>query len=253
MNDGEEEKKEAKIEDFSSGVPAPTTFEPVPVNDDPEGKRKYIKKNGEHSKNWGGKRIHSGRRIITAKNKKIANALYGKSPAEDEIFASGKANPSDIPMPIEVKVDAGVLQEPLTNMYRINNGIECPKDIRKDRYSYEEWNRIMASYALLPDKIISDLDITMLRLFCESKSRYMHALTTWKNELKENVVDESPRNQIWIDKCMKIMQKETDVMESLSGDLCLSPSSRAKANVKNKSGEEESASGMSAFEKWIKE
>lgn len=108
-----------------------------------------------------------------------------------------------------------------------NQTLPAPDDL--DPKAHTEWERIMLCYAQLPKKILSNLDETMLRLFCESKSRYENARDVYQKVWGECIFTDDDRVQRQINQAIKIMHQETEIMNRLAASLCLTPQGRAKS------------------------
>lgn len=121
------------------------------------------------------------------------------------------------------------LREGVEAMFKMGKVLKCPESLDED--AREEWNRLMACYAAQESDILCTLDITMLRLFCESKGRYAKAYKTWTELLQGKIIVDNERIQKMIDRCFKVMDKETMTMKMLAPDLCLTISGRAKAGL----------------------
>ncbi len=121
------------------------------------------------------------------------------------------------------------LREDVEAMFKMGKALKCPDSLDDD--ARDEWNRLMACYAAQESDILCTLDITMLRLFCESKGRYAKAYRTWTDLLQSKIIVDNERVQKMIDKCFKVMDKETMTMKALAPDLCLTISGRAKAGL----------------------
>lgn len=177
-------------------------------------------------KNWGGARKGSGR-----KPKNVMPKEYVPGPGEGFTITGrttvGGAKPgctNNTFTEAQQKIREGV-----EAMFKMGKVLKCPADLSDE--AKEEWNRLMACYAAQDSDILCTLDITMIRLFCESKGRYMNAYKTWKELLQGKIIVDNERVQKMIDRCFKVMDKETQTMKSLAPDLCLTISGRAKAGI----------------------
>ncbi len=150
-------------------------------------------------KTWGGKRKGAGR-------KPTPSALVRKRNAEEK----------DIARTVEA-------------YFKTGKTLKCPDDLDDD--ARIEWNRLMVCYAEQNTNVVSTLDITMLRLFCESYSRYAKAWRTWTNTLQGKAIGDDREEQWKIDKCTKLMQEETKNMKFIAPELCLTISGRIKAGL----------------------
>lgn len=183
---------------------------------------------------WGGARKGSGRKPKNAMPKE-----YVPGPGEGFVISgrtnSGGAKPGSTN---NMFTDAQQkIREGVEAMFKMGKVLKCPTDLSDD--AKEEWNRLMACYAAQESDILCTLDITMIRLFCESKGRYMTAYRTWKELLQGKIIVDNERVQKMIDRCFKVMDKETQTMKSLAPDLCLTISGRAKAGLLAAKAEQE--------------
>lgn len=180
------------------------------------------------SSKWGGSRKGAGR-----KPKNPAPSEYVPGPGEGFYISAKDTSSGRTPTPgcnsNSFSVAQQKIREGVEAMFKMGKVLKCPESLDDD--AKEEWNRLMACYASQESDILCTLDITMLRLFCESKSRYVKAYETWKNLLQGKIIVDNERIQKMIDRCFKVMDKETATMKNLAPDLCLTISGRAKAGL----------------------
>lgn len=150
-------------------------------------------------KKWGGRRKNAGRK-----------------PSPQTLVRKKNAEEKDIAKTVEA-------------YFKTGKTLKCPDDLDDD--ARIEWNRLMVCYAEQNTNVVSTLDITMLRLFCESYSRYAKAWKAWTKTLKGNIIGEDKIQQKNIERCMKVMQDESKTMKYLAPDLCLTVSGRLKAGL----------------------
>lgn len=150
-------------------------------------------------KKWGGKRRNAGR-------KPSPGTLVRKKNAEEKEIA-----------------------KTVESYFKTGKTLKCPDDLDDD--ARIEWNRLMVCYAEQNENVVSTLDITILRLFCESYSRYAKCWRAWTVTLKGKAIGDDREEQRKIDKCMKVMQDETKTMKFIAPDLCLTISGRIKAGL----------------------
>lgn len=153
----------------------------------------------------GGKRVNSGRKPFVAASKHASNA--------------------------EKKERDEVNQKLITT-----NKLSCPKYLSE--MAKKEWRRIMRLYKQMDTKILCDLDVAALVMYCEAWAVYKKAQEQWT---KLNVVaTTNPASQKVIDTCLDTMNKQTTVVSRLSEQLCLTPVGRARMGInpaKNKKDE----------------
>lgn len=98
----------------------------------------------------------------------------------------------------------------------------------------KEWRRLMRLYRQMEKKILSDLDITALAIYCEAYAIYMKAHEFWvKNPI---VVSKNEEDQKVLDKSFLIMQKQSTIMYRFSEQLCLTPVGRARMGMVKRGG-----------------
>lgn len=243
QTDKPEEAKKPESGDFYEGkgrTSEETKISPEAIAPERQ-KRKYTKRRTEY-KSWGGRRASCGRKSTKYDPKGIGQ----KKPKSPEIARSLYG------MSTEKEAKDALQSMAATQSYlKSDYVIRCPDDLRDDKDAIDQWNSLMSAYSAYDRKIICQLDTNELRLFCESKSRYSKAYKTWQEILKGEIVDKSPTVNSWIDKCLRIMQKESDIMRGLSQDLLLSPNGRVKANIKaDVGGKTKADTALDAFKSW---
>lgn len=129
-------------------------------------------------------------------------------------------------------------------LFKTGNALTCPDDLDDD--ARNEWNKLMVCYAEQNVNLVTTLDVTMLRLFCESYSRYVKAWNAWNSTFGGRVIGDTYEEQKQIDKCMKLMQEETKNMKYIAPDLCLTISGRMKAGLLAVKGEEKKDNDMAS-------
>jgi phage terminase small subunit len=204
-------------------------------------KRKYTKKHATYEK-WGGSRKGSGRKRASYDPQALGDSKPDKKRLSQSLYGLSDS--------AEAKIAEKSIQR-TEDYIKSDYTLPCPEDLKSDSDAKKQWNLLMESYASYGSKIICNLDISLLRLFCESKSRYVKAYSTWQNMLKSEIVNDDQGIQYWIDKCLKIMEKETDIMRGLSSDLLLSPNGRVKANItKNVGGKSKEEEALESIKQW---
>ena len=99
----------------------------------------------------------------------------------------------------------------------------------------KEWRRIMRLYNQMELKILNDLDITALVMYCEATAIYKKAQETWAKV--NQVVSGNDAGQKMLDKTFTTMEKQSKIISKLAEQLCLTPVGRARignAHSKNK-------------------
>lgn len=105
--------------------------------------------------------------------------------------------------------------------------LKCPKELSPA--AKKEWKRIIKLYQKLESRILCDLDITALAMYCEAVAVYQKAQETWTKY--GFVVSSNSQAQNMMDKCLKIMNEQTRIISSLSEQLCLTPVGRARMGL----------------------
>lgn len=117
--------------------------------------------------------------------------------------------------------------------------LKCPSHLSDE--AKKEWKRVMRLYKQMESTILCDLDLQALIMYCEAVAIYKKAQETWTKY--QWVVTTNPDSQMIMDKCFKIMEKQTKIVSTLSEQLCLTPVGRArmgmlKANTKDDAADE---------------
>lgn len=103
--------------------------------------------------------------------------------------------------------------------------LEPPEEI--DGAALTEWKRVVKLYRELDSKILNDLDISTLAVYCESVAIYKKAQTEYKKGSlvikDEGRIKENPY--------LKIMRLEGANIAKYAEQLCLSPVGRARMGV----------------------
>lgn len=105
--------------------------------------------------------------------------------------------------------------------------LKCPKALSPA--AKKEWKRIINLYKKLESRILCDLDVTALAMYCEAVAVYQKAQETWTKY--GFVVSSNSQAQNMMDKCLKIMNEQTRIISSLSEQLCLTPVGRARMGL----------------------
>lgn len=108
--------------------------------------------------------------------------------------------------------------------------LKCPSQLSPT--AKKEWKRIISLYKKLESRILCDLDITALAMYCEAVAIYQKAQATWTKY--GFVVSTDPDEQIMMNKCIKIMNEQTKIISGLSEQLCLTPVGRARMGLMKK-------------------
>jgi P27 family predicted phage terminase small subunit len=120
--------------------------------------------------------------------------------------------------------------------------LKPPKKLSK--FALAEWKRIIGLYKQLNLKIMNDLDIAALSMYCEAYAIWRTAQDEWSKIGK--VTEVSPRGKV-TDPNVKVMNEQTVVMTRLSEQLCLTPVGRARYGIEATKKPKEGAAEMDKF------
>ena len=128
------------------------------------------------------------------------------------------------------------------NRLKTDNNLSCPKELSS--VAQKEWRRVMRLYRKMDAKIMNDLDISALSMYCEAVAMWKEAQAQWKACGK--VFSEDKDEQRTLNKVRSIMNEQVKVVISLAEQLCLSPVGRARfgIGIANKSKEEQELEGL---------
>lgn len=107
--------------------------------------------------------------------------------------------------------------------------LSVPKHL-SDR-AKKEWRRTMKLYGQMETKILMDLDRTALIMYCEAYAAYAIAHEFWTTTLQCTVISSNPKTQSVIDKTLAIMEKQTNIVNKLAEQLCLTPVGRTRMGI----------------------
>lgn len=93
----------------------------------------------------------------------------------------------------------------------------------------KEWRRIMKLYKQMDVKILCDLDVAALVMYCEAWSIYKVAQEQWTK--LQVVATTNKASQQVINTCIDTMNKQATVVSRLSEQLYLTPAGRARMGV----------------------
>ncbi len=105
--------------------------------------------------------------------------------------------------------------------------LKCPSTLSAP--AKKEWKRVMKIYKTMGAKILNDLDITALSMYCESVAIYKKAQETWVKY--QVLITTNKEAQKVLDKMRNIMNKQIEVIIKLSEQLCLTPVGRARMGI----------------------
>lgn len=111
----------------------------------------------------------------------------------------------------------------------------------------KEWNRMIALYNQMPTKILCDLDLQILKFYCEMVASYDEASKIIKKVKKECKDNNIQFRLSMVDTELKIQSKCTAEIRALTEQLCLSPLARARLGVvgaQNSSSEKSSLDAL---------
>lgn len=127
------------------------------------------------------------------------------------------------------KVEKRIIIE---NSTTIEDNLRVPSWL-KDSIARSEWRRMVKLYRQMEAKILCDLDLTALAMYCQAVSDYRHALdlhskTKEKIDAGGHTTEELEQLCSMIAIHEKRMSASTKVVRSLSEQLCLTPLARAR-------------------------
>ena len=133
-------------------------------------------------------------------------------------------------------------RENVEKRLRTENNLTCPRTLSPE--AQKEWRRGMRLYRKMDAKILNDLDIPALSMYCEAVAQWKEAQSQWAKLGK--LISADPKTQKVLDKIRTIMNDQTKVITSLAEQLCLSPVGRARfgIGIANKSKEEQELEGL---------
>ena len=105
--------------------------------------------------------------------------------------------------------------------------LEPPENLSKA--ALKEWQRIPSLYSLMPNQILSDLDLQTLMIYCEAVAQYQEAQSKWK-QFGAVIAKDRDSQRILTD-IRKIMNEQALIISKCSTDLCLNPVGRAKMGI----------------------
>jgi len=182
---------------------------------------------------WGGKRVGAGRKPKTLKKESDTipeprKGLHRFVVRTDKRGRNGSRNVNRLAPTVKQKEEyKRKIREGIEGRFKCGNYIRCPDDL--DRDARDEWNALMASYSQMDGDFLSTLDTSMLRLFCESYSRYTRATRKWVTDFGCKVVGDDKDEQAILDRLFKLIDTEVTNRQKLAPDLGLTPAGRAKA------------------------
>jgi len=93
----------------------------------------------------------------------------------------------------------------------------------------KEYRKFVKIYKDLDTNILSDLDVPTLAQYCEASVIYQHELEYYNanRELAQHDISV----EIKVDRSLKIMERQTKIMSTLSQDLCITPVARARMGI----------------------
>ena len=138
-----------------------------------------------------------------------------------------KAIPIGVAKDPKTKVEKVKQRKVIENNLMTSATLEPPKTLTK--VAKAEWIRIMNLYSLMPVKILSDLDIATLTVYCEAVAIYQEAQSKWKQ--LGAVVSQDKDTQRVLTEIRKIMNEQATIIDKCSTDLCLNPVGRAKMGI----------------------
>jgi len=172
------------------------------------------------AENRGGKRVGSGRKpdplplLDNSTNRKTKNTL--KDLKENQI---------------------------VVNSYRL----ETPQDLSPD--AKVEWERIINLYDGVEAKILTDLDVQAMRMYCEHTVLYNKASSAIGQ--MPSILSMDKETQNLINRLLKTMNDSAKVIISLTEQLCLTPVGRARMGYASVSGSKKSSKAESKTKKSI--
>lgn len=182
---------------------------------------------------WGGKRAGAGRKPKTLRKEsdiipEPRKGLHRFVVRTDKRGRNGSMDVNSLEPTIKQKEEyKRRIRQGIEGRFKCGNYIRCPNDL--DREARDEWNALMATYASMDGEFLSTLDTSMLRLFCESYSRYTIATRKWVKDFNCKVVGDDKDEQAILDRLFKLIDTEVTNRQKLAPELGLTPAGRAKA------------------------
>jgi len=107
----------------------------------------------------------------------------------------------------------------------------APRDLSP--LAKKEWKRIIKLYNQLDVKILNDLDMQALKMYCSAKANYDSALKQYIEEGQHPTSEEMTRygNKVVPNPLLKVMEQQTKIITSLSEQLCLTIVGRARMGM----------------------
>ena len=160
----------------------------------------------------------------------------GRKAKPVEMFDNKKGKKSNEYIEIRKKTEARL---------RTENNLICPKELSD--VAQKEWRRVMRLYRKMDAKIMNDLDISVLSMYCEAVAMWKSAQAIWKRF--SSLYSEDEEEQKSINKARNVMNEQVKVVLQLAEQLCLSPVGRAKfgIGIANKSKEEEELDSLKSL------
>ncbi len=115
--------------------------------------------------------------------------------------------------------------------------LKCPK--RLSTFAKKEWKRVMKIYKTMKARILNDLDVAQLSMYCESYATWAIAQERWA--ILQKVYSPDAEEEKEIRHLIDVMERMTKVINSLSEQLCLSPVGRARMGIAIAKKDEESS------------
>ena len=109
------------------------------------------------------------------------------------------------------------------------NKLSCPGWLGDS--AKKEWRQIMRLYKQMDTKILCDLDVVPLAMYCEAYAIYRSAQFQWVSTIQETTLSTNPEAQNKINECLRTMKEQTLLVNKLADQLCLSPVGRARMGV----------------------
>lgn len=127
------------------------------------------------------------------------------------------------------------------------NDLKCPTDMTPD--AKKEWKRVIGLYNGIDAKILTDLDIQALRMYCEQSAIYNNA--TKQLAQFETLVTTNVEGQKIINYLTKLIEKSSKIIISLSEQLCLTPVGRARLGLANAGGRKTKKANPNSMESFM--
>lgn len=141
------------------------------------------------------------------------------------INSGRKATPLELLDNSVQKKTAKQLAELKENQLTVKSAsLKMPEDLSEGAKA--EWKRIIDIYDGSNAKILNDLDIQAMRIYCEHTSLYNKAAAAMGN--LPSILASTPESQRIINNITKTMNDSAKVIMSYSEQLCLTPIGRAK-------------------------